>query len=351
MHPIISSIFLILCSLVNLGRVEAADNAVILLYHHVSAQTPASTSVSPQTFAGHMAFLAEHYRVLPLAKIVSALQQNQPLPDNAIAITFDDGYQNIYQNGHPILSQFNLPYTVFINPALVGKADYHLSWQQMRDMGKQGASFANHHLHHQHLLSRLTGEDEAQWLARIEGDILEAQSLLQQNLGSSLKYFAYPYGEYNLRLKQRITELGFVGFAQHSGAIASYSDFSILPRFPAAGSYANLADLKVKMSSLAMPVSAVSPDTPILNPRQTQPTLSFTLNSADIINTQLTCYYQGQVQPVKLDDQRITIRLTKALTPGRSRLNCTAPSVAQPGRYYWYSKPWFLTSSDETWLD
>ena len=36
---------------------QSADHAVILLYHHVSDETPPSTSVSPAVFRQHRDFL------------------------------------------------------------------------------------------------------------------------------------------------------------------------------------------------------------------------------------------------------------------------------------------------------
>ncbi|WP_158772004.1 polysaccharide deacetylase family protein [Paraglaciecola sp. L1A13] len=349
MDRIIFCILVCTCIFISSSKVQAADNAVILLYHHVSNTTPASTSVTPQTFTQHMNYLAEHYNVLPLKDIIVALQKKRTLPDNAIAITFDDGFKNIYQNGHPIMAKLNLPYTVFINPDLVNKVDYHLSWDDMRNMAKQGASFANHNLRHEHMLNRLPDESDTAWLARRIADIQQAEALLEENLDVKDKFFAYPYGEFSPALQARLTELGYVGFAQSSGAIASYSDFSALSRFPAAGIYANLDRLKVKMASLAMPVTNVSPTTPLVDPDPF--VFQFSVQSDDINNSQLACYFQGNSQAITREGERISIAFTQQLPLGRSRVNCTAPSKRQPSRYYWYSKPWFVPTTDGKWLD
>jgi peptidoglycan/xylan/chitin deacetylase (PgdA/CDA1 family) len=339
------------CLTANVHSTAAADNAVILLYHHVSEQTPASTSVSPATFRLHMQYINDNFQVLPLAEIISALQAKQPLPDRAIAITFDDGYLDIYEKGHPILSAFKLPYTVFINPALVGTVNYHLSWQQMKKMSKQGASFANHNLHHQHLLARKGDEDESAWLKRVGNDVQQAEQLLQKNLGISHKYFAYPYGEFSPALQQRITDLGFIGFAQSSGAIASFSDFSALPRFPAAGVEDDFALLKIKMHSLAMPITDVNPSDPVMNEAQMPFTFSFNVNNQDIDNKRIACFFQGQAQSITVEGKKILTEFNLFLPYGRSRLNCTVPSIAQPSRYYWYSKPFFVADKQGQWPD
>lgn len=349
MDRIIFYVMVCLGFCISINNAQASDNAVILLYHHVSEDTPSSTSVSPDTFNEHMTYLAENYNVLPLKDIVTALQNKQSLPENAIAVTFDDGFNNIYQNGHPILAKLNLPYTVFINPDLVGKVNYHLSWEAMRAMTKQGASFANHNLRHEHLLSRLTNESDEAWLARRLSDIQQAEKLLEDNLNVQDKFLAYPYGEYSPELQTQLTQLGYVSFAQHSGAIASFSDFSALPRFPAAGIYANLARLKVKMASLAMPVQDPSPSTPLVSGEPF--TFEFSVQSDDINNAQITCYFQGDAQKITVNQALVRVDFKQKLPAGRSRINCTAPSKRAPSRYYWYSKPWFIASDKGEWLD
>ena len=141
--------FTITCVLLSINT-WAKDNAVILLYHHVSNSTPNVTSVSPDTFREHMQYLAEHHKVLPLKQVIEALQNKQPLPDKTVVITFDDGYGNIYDNAHPILKEFDYPYTIFVNPSLIGSVDYQLNWQQVKLMATEHASFANHVKQHNH---------------------------------------------------------------------------------------------------------------------------------------------------------------------------------------------------------
>ncbi len=72
------------------GLSMADDHPVILLYHHVSEETPASTSVSPAVFDQHLEYLAQHnFTVLPLGEIMLALQNDQPLPEKTIGLRFD----------------------------------------------------------------------------------------------------------------------------------------------------------------------------------------------------------------------------------------------------------------------
>ncbi|MCB1844505.1 MAG: hypothetical protein KDI09_16205, partial [Halioglobus sp.] len=73
------------------------DHAVILLYHHVASDTPASTSVSPETFARHLRYLAdEGYTVLSLEEVLWRLSKGKHFPKNSVAVTFDDAYASVY---------------------------------------------------------------------------------------------------------------------------------------------------------------------------------------------------------------------------------------------------------------
>ncbi|MBU2978367.1 polysaccharide deacetylase family protein [Alteromonas sp. C1M14] len=341
---------LFLCSV---SAVQAAqtNSAVILLYHHVSDTTPKSTSVSPATFETHMRYVAEHYTVLPLSEIIAAIKSNTPLPDKAMAITFDDGYANILTNGHPILAQYQLPYTVFINPDEIGKQRNQLTWQQIKQMTNEGVEFANHTLDHLHMLERLPGENEQDWLARIWKNVEDAESQIAEKTGQSLKFLAYPFGEYNQALAQKVSEEGYIGFGQHSGAVSQYSNLAALPRFPAAGPYANMKSLKVKMASLSMPVVS----TTLTNPERASSSLtaaqSITLDGDDVGLSQAACYFLGEKMPVKTDAKTLTYTLTAQLPTGRSRVNCTAPSHSQPGRYYWFSQPFFVAREDGSYPD
>ena len=343
-------VMILTCALLSINT-WAKDNAVILLYHHVSHSTPGVTSVSPETFREHMQYLAEHHQVLPLKEVIETLQNKQPLSDKAVVITFDDGYKNIYNNAHPILKEFSFPYTIFINPPLIGKVSYQLDWQQVKIMANEGASFANHGSQHSHMLTKNKSESEESWLRRSLLEIETAETILKNNLGYSLKYFAYPYGEFDLKLKNRLKASGYIGFAQHSGAIASYSDFSALPRYPSAGIYSNIQSLKVKLNSLAMPVDNVSSYDPKVELYSDTESLSFNVKTDDLLPQQINCFQNGQNLNMFLKGNTVSVDINPITQPGRHRVNCTAPSISETNRYYWFSQPFFMPTIEGKWLD
>jgi peptidoglycan/xylan/chitin deacetylase (PgdA/CDA1 family) len=333
------------------SSVSTTPNAAILLYHHVSSSTPASTSISPEAFKSHMEYLDAHHTVVSLQDVVSAIQHNTTLPENAVAITFDDGYANILDNAHPILADLGFPYTVFINPDEIGVGPKQLTWEQVIAMHNDGVVFANHTLDHLHMLNGEQAMGERAWLEKVWQNVESAEKKIEDKLDISLKYLAYPFGEYNTALANKLKAEGYIGFGQHSGAVGPSSDMQALPRFPAAGPYANLATLKTKLNSLAMPVTQSSHKDPRITARNLSSPISLTIDSDDVRLTQVNCFFGGDPIETSLEENVLTFTLDETLPVGRSRVNCTAPSNAQSGRYYWYSTPFFVADENGNYPD
>ncbi len=333
------------------SSVSTTPNAAILLYHHVSSSTPASTSISPEAFKSHMEYLDAHHTVVSLQDVVSAIQHNTTLPENAVAITFDDGYANILDNAHPILADLGFPYTVFINPDEIGVGPKQLTWEQVIAMHNDGVVFANHTLDHLHMLNGEQAMGERAWLEKVWQNVESAEKKIEDKLDISLKYLAYPFGEYNTALANKLKAEGYIGFGQHSGAVGPSSDMQALPRFPAAGPYANLATLKTKLNSLAMPVTQSSHKDPRMTTRNLSSPISLTIDSDDVRLTQVNCFFGGAPIETSLEENVLTFTLDETLPVGRSRVNCTAPSNAQSGRYYWYSTPFFVADENGNYPD
>jgi peptidoglycan/xylan/chitin deacetylase (PgdA/CDA1 family) len=79
-----------------LRRLRPSDGIAVLRYHaicdHDAGYADPGICVSPRRFEEHVRYLSQHYAVLPLTPVVTALRTRRPLPPNAVVITFDDGY-------------------------------------------------------------------------------------------------------------------------------------------------------------------------------------------------------------------------------------------------------------------
>ncbi|MGX9460684.1 polysaccharide deacetylase family protein [Shewanella sp. A14] len=337
----------------SLGLLHCDANAVVILqYHHVSENTPKSTSVTPSQFTEQMQYLADNdFTVISLTEAVDSIKHNTPIADKRIVITFDDGYDSIINNAAPILASHQFPYTVFISVAPIN-AGYKgmMSWQDINALSEQGVTIANHSWGHEHLIRRQSKETQDQWRARIEANILSTEAEILKRTGQSVKMFAYPYGEYTSKLEAILAKHGFVGFGQQSGAAGEYSSLTALPRFPVANAYADLTSLMVKFSSLPMPVMKQNISDPLLATGKWRPKLMLTIDIKDIYPHQVMCFIQGQgpKKPIWLSENRFSIQASSDLAPGRSRYNCTAPSKTKTG-YYWFSQAWIRPQDNGQW--
>lgn len=324
---------------------------VILQYHHVSSETPRVTSISPEELEAHMAYLAKNHEVISLQSALDSIKNKTPLADKSVVITFDDGYKNILENGHPILKKYGFEYTIFINPDQINATSSQLTWKDVKRMSKEGVTFANHTLEHIHILDRKNTEGKSDWLARVKSNISQAEAQIEAQLGYSKKWLAYPFGEFDVTVKNMLADMGYIAFGQHSGAVGQFSDLLSIPRFPAAGRYANLETLSTKLNSLAMPVIAVRPNKFVVELEQSLGEIEFDVLSDDISLTRVACFFKGEALPIKQISTGFSINIEGAFSSGRTRVNCTAPSNKKSERFYWYSIPFFTPKKDGTYLD
>ncbi|NVK24909.1 MAG: polysaccharide deacetylase family protein [Gammaproteobacteria bacterium] len=310
--------------------------ATVLAYHHVSSETPPSTSVSVENFKKHLELIEElGLQVVPITTITDAIKAGKPVEHNWIAITFDDGYSSVYDTAWPLLKEKNYPFSVYINPAMVKPSKLYMDWQQLEELSDQGVIIANHTMKHENLVQ------DGLTLEQITDTILEAEEIIKQRLNQNHKIFVYPFGEYNEQIEQILSKHGFVGLAQHSGAINETSNITALLRFPANGIYANPKTLKNKINSLPFDLASVLPvDT---KPDSLHPQLTVKLNSKDFYQSQLACFISGSSKPQKPEWRsklEFTISAEHEIPKGRVKYNCTAPSIKHSGRFYWMSKLW-----------
>ncbi len=323
----------------------AERQAVIFMYHHFGVEKYPSTNVRLAQFEAHLDYIADNgYQVWPLQRVVRHLRDDKPFPARVVAITIDDAYTSVYTEAFPRLRARGWPFTVFVATDGVDRGYKALmSWQQMREMQRHGASFANHSASHDHLIRRRPGETDAAWLTRLREDIQRAQRRLKEELGEAPMLLAYPYGEFNTALADLVAELGYTAFGQQSGPAGLGYDLRALPRYPMSERFADMDGFRTKIASLALPVLSAEPWEPVIDAADNPPRLRVTLGDSEARLGQLACFVSGQGRvEVAWEDRatrRFAVRAGEPLPVGRSRYNCTAPS-SQRGRYYWYSHLW-----------
>jgi len=182
-------------------------------------------AVSQKNFAAQMGWLKDHhYRVISVQDLIDSAAGLKNLPDNAIMLTFDDGYQSFYTRAFPLLKKYHYPATLALVGSWLEGQDVEdrpnnplMTWPQVREVVASGlVEIASHSydLHHgivanpqgnrqSAVTSRLYDseydeyeKDEAYRL-RIFEHIGKSADFIFQNLGLRPRVMVWPYGEYN----------------------------------------------------------------------------------------------------------------------------------------------------------
>jgi peptidoglycan/xylan/chitin deacetylase (PgdA/CDA1 family)/GT2 family glycosyltransferase/SAM-dependent methyltransferase len=91
---------------------------VVLAYHRVSTghADPWSLCVSPSRFAEQLEWLRAHTTPLTVSALIAGCRGGT-LPENAVALTFDDGYADNLLAAAPLLREASLPATFYVSAA------------------------------------------------------------------------------------------------------------------------------------------------------------------------------------------------------------------------------------------
>lgn len=217
---------------------QNSNDFTIFSYHEIAekSETLDSTyAVSAANFEVQMKWLVDNgYHFINIDDIINFRQHKKPLPNKAILITFDDGYQSIYANAFPILKKYQIPAVI----ALVGSwlqafdkvnFDRHtidrskfLSQQEIQEMVASGLVEIGSHSHslhkgilgnaegnmkpaaitHQWMPDKKVYEDDKSYQQRIYEDLKTNSDFLKQYTGQKPRVMVWPYGAYNTDIRK-----------------------------------------------------------------------------------------------------------------------------------------------------
>ena len=219
--------------------IKNTEGFPVLTYHSID-DSDSVISVSAATFDKHMRFLRDKgYKSYSLIEAINYVQRGAKLPQEGIAITFDDGYENNYKEAFPILLEYGYSATIFLATGYSGRTNnwsrQHpsipalsmLAWEETREMSRHGIEFGAHTQNHVNL-----GEVSID-IARKE--IIESKDDIEMRIDRPVELFSYPFGCFNKEI-QDITRTVFRGaISNNPGKINYRSDIYALERINATG--------------------------------------------------------------------------------------------------------------------
>jgi peptidoglycan/xylan/chitin deacetylase (PgdA/CDA1 family) len=189
----------------NLSRpsnVPEAQAVPILYYHSVMQEKGNELRIPPEQFEAQMAYLQDKgYQSVSLEQLYQASFKGGALPAKPFVITLDDGYVDNYTTVFPILTKHGFTATVFVVTSYINGAGY-MSWPQLKELAANGWEIEGHTTNHPYL----TKMDPSTVISELN----PSKELLEKELGQTVNFFAYPYGDLNANVVQALKDKGYL---------------------------------------------------------------------------------------------------------------------------------------------
>lgn len=168
----------------------------VLAYHLVGGGTSSPVDLPPAVFRRQMEELRQRgAEVVPLSRVVTILEESEPLEHDLVALTFDDAFRNFDEQAFPVLEGLGLPATVFVptgfvdgsHPGPLAGAERlpAVPWPRLRELAESGlVELGSHSRTHPDL--RALGDDG------LASEVAGSKAVLRDRIGRDPLVFCYP---------------------------------------------------------------------------------------------------------------------------------------------------------------
>jgi peptidoglycan/xylan/chitin deacetylase (PgdA/CDA1 family) len=191
----------------------------VLLYHGVPSTVAEAgrLAISASTFAEHLDVIVDSGRVaVTVGDIAAGLRGERPLPERAVAITFDDGYDDT-EAAVEALRERGLCASIYVTTGDVG-APGMIRREQVERLALAGDAIelGAHSVGHP-FLDELSVTD-------ITREVRTSKQQLEHLISRPVETFAYPYGAYDRRVRAAVVAAGYSSAAAVKNALSHPDD-------------------------------------------------------------------------------------------------------------------------------
>ncbi|MGP7999322.1 MAG: polysaccharide deacetylase family protein [Streptosporangiaceae bacterium] len=185
----------------------------ILMYHEIAQppETGSQLAVPPGAFAAQLGYLHDAGFQTVTAGTLAEIMNGGPgrLPDRAVVLTFDDGFEDFHRWALPLLARYGFTASLYVTTGWVQDAGPQsagrrparmLTWSQITEAAGAGIEIGAHSRQHPQLdqLSRTALREELR--------VSKAQ--LEDRLGVPVPGLAYPFGYSSAAVREEARDAG-----------------------------------------------------------------------------------------------------------------------------------------------
>jgi len=191
------------------------QRSVVLGYHGVAKtrlrDDPSLLQLAPKRFRAHLELMLDAgFRFITMAELARLADGGVPPPGYAV-VTFDDGMRNNHDVALPILTEYEIPATVYVTIGFLGARSpwigpggdgAMMTASQLCDLVSAGWELGAHTMTHPDLS---TLDYQA-----CREEIERSRRALEEIANVPVETFAYPFGRYGPDALAAVRDLGFL---------------------------------------------------------------------------------------------------------------------------------------------
>lgn len=172
------------------------------MYHRINEPDPASSLiVSPGSFIRQINWLEKKaFRFLSLDEVMDQGAKSH-LWERSVALTFDDGFRDNFENAFSILIQRKKKAALFVVVNWVDREDF-LNWREIRKLADSGITIGSHSLSHRWL-------PDISDTKELKSEIFDSKKRIEDEIGKEVKHFCYPVGGVDERVAGEVKRAGY----------------------------------------------------------------------------------------------------------------------------------------------
>jgi peptidoglycan/xylan/chitin deacetylase (PgdA/CDA1 family) len=217
-----------LTAVASVRRLAPGERPLSVVMYHSISRGEHRYSLDPATFRDQVLFLSDHYPIVRLGDARTRLAS--PSRERAVALTFDDAYEDFADHALPILEEIGVPASLFVPTGFIGKTNLWdsaqaelpqtpiMSAERIRQIARSAlVEIGSHSVDHLSMRPLAAAEMKRQAvLSKIP---------LEELLGRPVTMFAYPYGtlsDFSAATARVLGDAGYqIGVTSHWGSTNS----------------------------------------------------------------------------------------------------------------------------------
>ncbi|MDQ8738067.1 polysaccharide deacetylase family protein [Paenibacillus sp. LHD-38] len=209
------------------------NRVLVLMYHDLSPEPKDAGTLSVANFEKQLELMRDNnFHWISMKQYTDFILHSAPVPDNAVLLTFDDGYESFYTYAYPLIKKYQAPVSNFLIVNAIDNPEYKgipkVTWEQVELMHRNGIEFFSHtYDSHKYAKTDSTSTEETAMLAgriylkdmqrketeeeyklRVTNDLKQANDILEQKLGIQNNVLAFPFGGFSESLLDICDQLG-----------------------------------------------------------------------------------------------------------------------------------------------